>query len=406
MEDLEMKRLGMGSLVISVLFFSAIFLFCAAKASNAPLDALFLAPQPPAPQQPESGALSPPALTNDMVMRLVAAQLGDAVIVSKIKASQCNFDTSTDALVKLKQAGASNAVLQAMIEAGGTAAGPPPPAPSAEPAAAPAPPPEAGCADYQSCLQGGNAALKGYDWNLALSDFQAASTMDPSKPDPWAGQGFASLPLGRGSDLPAEWDNVLTRGGTLTFDVWHFATTHFEKGSFHLNAKDITFVLPNQEEAMFSAALSDLSSVKAHHPPLGGEAWSFGMKVGRHNYWFSFVPIGVECQNPIKCNGRIAFDQEGVVATYVAQAIPRLASGELAQLPPSPQPAQNSPVNSAAQPPSTPIPPATVQMGQTPDQVKAILGQPLKIQNQDGKQVYVFKDMKVIFVDGKASDVE
>jgi hypothetical protein len=58
---------------------------------------------------------------------MVQAKLGDAVIVAKIKSSPCKFDTSTDALIKLKQAGVSDAVLQAMAEAGVASA----PAPSA-----------------------------------------------------------------------------------------------------------------------------------------------------------------------------------------------------------------------------------------------------------------------------------
>jgi len=66
-------------------------------------------------------------LTNDDVIKMVQAKLPDAVIVAKIKSSPCKFDTSTDALIKLKQAGISDAVMQAMAEAGAPAAGPPPP---------------------------------------------------------------------------------------------------------------------------------------------------------------------------------------------------------------------------------------------------------------------------------------
>ena len=57
-------------------------------------------------------------LTNADVIKMVQAKLGDAVIVSKIKTSTCRFDTSTDALIKLKQAGVSDKVLEAMTEAG------------------------------------------------------------------------------------------------------------------------------------------------------------------------------------------------------------------------------------------------------------------------------------------------
>lgn len=48
----------------------------------------------------------------------------------------------------------------------------------------------------------------------------------------------------------------------------------------------------------------------------------------------------------------------------------------------------------------------TVQLGDTPDQVKSSLGAPNKIVNLGAKVIFVYKDMKVIFVDGKVSDVE
>lgn len=48
----------------------------------------------------------------------------------------------------------------------------------------------------------------------------------------------------------------------------------------------------------------------------------------------------------------------------------------------------------------------TVELGQTPDQVKAALGAPDKVVKLGAKDIYVYKDMKVIFVDGKVSDVE
>jgi hypothetical protein len=64
----------------------------------------------------------------------------------------------------------------------------------------------------------------------------------------------------------------------------------------------------------------------------------------------------------------------------------------------------------AAQAPAAPAapaaPPATVEIGQTPDQVTAILGQPEKIINLGPKQIYVYKDLKVTFVKGKVTDAQ
>jgi hypothetical protein len=48
----------------------------------------------------------------------------------------------------------------------------------------------------------------------------------------------------------------------------------------------------------------------------------------------------------------------------------------------------------------------SVDLGQTPAQVEDALGRPDKIVNLGSKTIYVYKDMKIIFVDGKVSDVQ
>jgi hypothetical protein len=50
--------------------------------------------------------------------------------------------------------------------------------------------------------------------------------------------------------------------------------------------------------------------------------------------------------------------------------------------------------------------PQTIQLGMTTDQVQASLGKPEKIFNVGAKQIYVYKDVKVTFLNGKVSDVQ
>jgi len=50
--------------------------------------------------------------------------------------------------------------------------------------------------------------------------------------------------------------------------------------------------------------------------------------------------------------------------------------------------------------------PATVQLGMSTDQVQTALGKPDKIFNVGAKQVYVYKDVKVTFLNGQVSDVQ
>ena len=50
--------------------------------------------------------------------------------------------------------------------------------------------------------------------------------------------------------------------------------------------------------------------------------------------------------------------------------------------------------------------PAEITLGQTIDQVTQILGQPKTVVDLGNKKTYVYKDMKVVFVGGKVTDVQ
>lgn len=62
-------------------------------------------------------------LDNAEIIALTKLDMGDAVIIAKVKsARRVAFDTTTDALVQLKEAGVTKAVITAMIEREGTPA--------------------------------------------------------------------------------------------------------------------------------------------------------------------------------------------------------------------------------------------------------------------------------------------
>lgn len=63
-------------------------------------------------------------LTNKDILEMAKAKLTDTVIVDEIHNSQCKFSTSPDDLIALKKAGVSDAVIDAMTEAGASPSGP------------------------------------------------------------------------------------------------------------------------------------------------------------------------------------------------------------------------------------------------------------------------------------------
>jgi hypothetical protein len=69
-------------------------------------------------------------------------------------------------------------------------------------------------------------------------------------------------------------------------------------------------------------------------------------------------------------------------------------------------PAADNAAPAAQAPAQSSAPPKTIALGQTTDQVIGILGQPQKIVNLGAKQMYFYPDMKVIFTNGKVTDVQ
>jgi hypothetical protein len=84
-----------------------------------------------------------------------------------------------------------------------------------------------------------------------------------------------------------------------------------------------------------------------------------------------------------------------------------LADGSNAGTQANPEPVAPRGAQVAPQPPPAPQPePVRIGLGQTTDQVVASLGQPDKVVDLGSKKIYVYKDLKITFVDGKVSDVQ
>lgn len=80
-------------------------------------------------------ALAQSTLSNDSIVKMVQAGLGEDIVINTIKTQPGNYSATADDLIALKKAGVSDRIIAAMISTG------PAPAPVPAPAAAPAPPP-------------------------------------------------------------------------------------------------------------------------------------------------------------------------------------------------------------------------------------------------------------------------
>ena len=71
------------------------------------------------------------------------------------------------------------------------------------------------------------------------------------------------------------------------------------------------------------------------------------------------------------------------------------------------QPQVGDPPGPNPQPSNPPAPPPTkISLGMTFDQVKAALGDPVSIAEAGPKTIYVYKDLKITFLNGKVSNIE
>jgi hypothetical protein len=270
----------------------------------------------------DSAAAAPgQGLTNLDVIKLVQAKLPDSIILSKIKSTPGNFDTSPDALIKLKQAGASEAVLQAMMDA---AVPPPGDAVSAQPANSNGP----NCTDYDSCLKQGTDAFQASQWDAALAFLQKANELDSTKGTPWGYIGEVYVATGQYPQLSGAANQALRAGGTLSIQVCHLRSFQMcEQGTFNLSKSEISFVLPNGQK-LFSAPPNRVASKGAFNDVNFGSF--FVIQVAGKNYRFNFIALGVQCNiGDIALCADSGRDRQNVVANYVNQTIPKLASGSI-----------------------------------------------------------------------------
>jgi hypothetical protein len=83
------------------------------------------------------------------------------------------------------------------------------------------------------------------------------------------------------------------------------------------------------------------------------------------------------------------------------------SSGAAAPPPPQPSPARQATAPPPPPPPAAPAgPPPTISIGESSTQVLQAMGMPQQMIDLGKKKTYVYKNMKVIFVDDKVSDVQ
>ena len=195
---------------------------------------------------------------------------------------------------------------------------------------------------------------------------------------------------------------VIQKGGILGVPPAYaaIATATFKDGELHL---------PNG----FTAAMVGQVS---RHLAIGEKVYIFKMDVHAKTDKISFFLIECDAcnnvQQPSSFKALLVFQfpkgyldsaDPSQVLDVISQVLATDSGSADQQQAPQPQQSEQAPTSvDTVPPPAT----ATIQLGQSIDQVKAALGQPEKIVDLGKKQIYVYKDLKITFIDGKVSDVQ
>ena len=274
-------------------------------------------------QQAQAGGGGSGNMTNADVIKLVKAGMPESLIVAKIKSSACDFDTSTDALIKLKGAGVGDKVMEAMVAAPSASAA------AAAAQAAQAAPAAGGCGDYNSCMQSGQNAASQGAWGQAVTFYQQASNANPSTRDPLDQMALAYLTLGRNEELGAVLDRILQLGQPVTMLVCRERALGCESGTFSMSTSEVSFV-DAQNHQVFAVPPGGAGMPDAkQHLPAQGDAPYFHLRVGGKDYNFDVMPPADSCAiaGPfLKCPPD-SIRQQLAMDHYVVHTLPKLAGG-------------------------------------------------------------------------------
>jgi hypothetical protein len=104
--------------------------------------------------------------------------------------------------------------------------------------------------------------------------------------------------------------------------------------------------------------------------------------------------------------GYLASADVGKIRQTIGELFTIEAGGDAGDAQPQQKETKLAPIAAPPPPPEQQQQPQSIELGQTPEQVVAILGPPEKVVKLPNKEIYVYKNLKVTFRDRKVSDVE
>ncbi len=224
----------------------------------------------------------------------------------------------------------------------------------------------------------------------------------------------------------ADRSDIVTAGSVLVLKKSNLLTNEVSKPAFFANSYKNGRIT---QAKMIALAAAGGKMEGARTFVSGEKVWLTGIEVKEKE--ISFL-LFTDAYNDVRYRGKLNFPLEKDAAPTVAgvlaevaevfdvqqsdnagaqqqtqNAAPSPTSSRLgAAASPAAAVAAEAPPPPIAPPPPPPADPKEIKLGQTTDQVVANIGAPDKIVNLGAKKIYVYKDMRIVFVGGKVSDVQ
>lgn len=186
------------------------------------------------------------------------------------------------------------------------------------------------CNGYYDCF---NAGLKAYrSQNLAesLADFQAASKADPKQGQPWYWQGIVMLKtrqISQVGQLANVWDKALSLGSIVTISSCHERGIQpCERGDLMLSPNSVSFSRGSIQIFNVPPQQTEPGQIQ-NNASFAHVAYRF--KADGKSYTFDFVPsTWSTCKFDllVQCP-QMGYAEQLILTQYVAQTLPKLASG-------------------------------------------------------------------------------
>ncbi|HEX4136394.1 MAG TPA: hypothetical protein VHY84_17400 [Bryobacteraceae bacterium] len=402
-----MKLNTLFALAVEISFLGALAVAqIAAPPAGQPSNAPAAAPAPKRAAAPKPAAKKPPSQV-DSVIQLVKGGMSEPFIIKYLQKNNKPADLAPEDMVKLKAAGVSETVIGVMMDptsapAPAVAAAPavevPPPAPEPVPApppptpvpvAVPAPAPKSAPA-----IQAPKTISSG-DWKGALQ-----ARLEQEYP--------LTQPTGDNTDIVTPGAVISLKKNKLAM----YASASFSNQNTYKGG-------PTISNGFFGSLCQTSHDGSCRMFVRGEKFWVIEIAVKEDGVVFQFLsdPLPDE-----RYHGALKFPfpkgtqpNPDEISAAAAQVLAVAAPAPLAAAPASAAPVQPLPPIAPPPPPGPalapiappPPPPASVDLGQSKDQVVAALGQPERIANVGTtKQIYFFKNLKVTFVNGKVTDIQ